>query len=141
MCSSAPALIVTLFGPPVRACAEEERAAALSSKVTRTRETAARAFADLLKWTIQRLPGAGDGRVGMEVEATLEVGGGRASSTRRGQASGGGGADATLIRRLQKVFGRLTAAVRHPSPEARLGGCLVWSFLYRTFREVEQLGK
>jgi hypothetical protein len=103
----------------------------LTSGDSALRDFAALCYAEFVKWSIKQ-----------HSERTLKLVEREEDGDVPSEAlsSSSSSSSAALVRRggplsLEALFRRLLGAARHPNADHRLGACLAWSHIYRTFRE------
>lgn len=109
----------------------------LTSSDSSLRDFAALCYAEFVKWSIKQHSERTLKLVEREEDGDMFSESIPASSSSKSSS-------ASLVRRggplsLEALFRRMLAAARHPNADHRLGACLAWSHIYRTFREQKSL--
>jgi len=109
----------------------------LTSSDSSLRDFAALCYAEFVKWSIKQHSERTLKLVEREEDGDMFSESIPASSSSKSSS-------ASLERRggplsLEALFRRMLAAARHPNADHRLGACLAWSHIYRTFREQKSL--
>lgn len=109
---------------------------ALTSGDSSLRDFAALCYAEFVKWSIKQHSERTLKLVEREEDGDM--------FTESAMVSSSSSTSTSLARRggplsLEALFRRMLAAARHPNADHRLGACLAWSHIYRTFREQKSL--